>query len=81
MCLGIPMQIVNIDGLIAQCNAKGIEREVNLYLMQNQEINIGDYVLVHVGYALQKIAASDAQTTWQLLDQMLDDDMEKLHRA
>lgn len=70
MCLGIAMQILKIDGWMAQCHAAGVERDVNLYLLQDTALDVGDYVLVHVGYAIQKIQAERAQELWQWLDQM-----------
>lgn len=71
MCLGIPMQIREINGFIARCEAKGIGRDVSLFLLQGVELNPGDHVLVHVGYALQKISEAHAQSAWQLLDEIL----------
>lgn len=74
MCLAVPMQITRIDGDIAHCLAKGIERDVSLMLLQEDEIKLGDYVLIHVGYALQKITVDEALSTWELLDQMQAED-------
>ena len=71
MCLGIPMQICAIDGFVARCEAKGVERDVNLFMMQDEALAAGDYVVVHVGYAIQKITPQDARTAWELYDQML----------
>lgn len=71
MCLGIPMQIVEINGYNARCEAKGVEREVNLFMMQHESVMPGDYVLVHVGYAIQKITPQDYRSTWALFDEML----------
>ena len=71
MCLGIPMQIRDIDGFNARCEAKGIERDVSLFMMQGDELEIGDFVVVHVGYAIQKITAQEARTAWELYDEML----------
>lgn len=71
MCLGIPMQIRSIDGFTACCEAKGIEREVSLFMMQEDELAVDDFVVVHVGYAIQKISPQEAQTAWELYDQML----------
>lgn len=71
MCLGIPMKIKSIDGFNALCEAKGVERDVSLFMMQDDELKVDDYVVVHVGYAIQKISQQDAQTAWQLYDQML----------
>lgn len=72
MCLGIPMQIKSIEGYTARCEAKGVERDVSLFMMQEEPLNIDDFVVVHVGYAIQKISAEEAQTAWELYDQMLE---------
>ncbi len=71
MCLGIPMKIKSIDGFNAVCEIKGVERDVSLFMMQDDKLKVDDYVVVHVGYAIQKISQQDAQTAWQLYDQML----------
>jgi hydrogenase expression/formation protein HypC len=75
MCLAIPMQITNINGFNARCAAKGVERDVSLFLLQGEMLQEGDYVLIHVGYAIQKISEQEAQSTWELLDQMLDEEI------
>ena len=74
MCLAIPMQITNINGFNARCAAKGVERDVSLFLLQGEMLQEVDYVLIHVGYAIQIISEQEAQSTWELLDQMLDED-------
>ena len=71
MCLGIPMQIREIDGYMARCEAKGVERDVSLFMMQDEPLQEDDYVVVHVGYAIQKISPQEARTAWELYDQML----------
>jgi hydrogenase expression/formation protein HypC len=71
MCLGIPMQIIDIDGFNALCEAKGVRREASLYLLQGEEIALGDFVMVHVGYAIQKMSESDARSAWELHDEVL----------
>lgn len=71
MCLGIPMQIKSIEGYTAQCEARGVQREVNLFMMQDENLAIDDFVVVHVGYAIQKISEQEAQTAWELYDQIL----------
>ena len=71
MCLGIPMQIKSIEGYTARCEAKGVVRDVSLFMMQDEALDIDDFVVVHVGYAIQKISAEEAQTAWELYDQML----------
>jgi hydrogenase expression/formation protein HypC len=65
------MQIITIDGLTAHCEAKGVKREVNLFLLQNTALSTGDFMMVHVGYAIQKIAEDHARSARELFDEML----------
>lgn len=71
MCLGIPMQVEHIEGFNARCAAKGVSREVSLFLMQGEPVAIGDFVMVHVGYAIQKMSEREARSAWELYDEML----------
>ena len=71
MCLGVPMRIVERNGFVARCEAKGIERTVSLFLLQHESVGPGDHVVVHVGYAIQKISEPDALSAWELYDEML----------
>ncbi len=71
MCLGIPMQIVSIDGYNARCTARGVMREVSLFMLQHEPVAVNDFVMVHVGYALQKMTEQEAHSTWELLDEVL----------
>jgi hydrogenase expression/formation protein HypC len=71
MCLALPMQIKTIEGFKAICEAKGIQREVSLFMLEDQPLVVGDHVLVHIGYAIQKITAAEASSSWELLDQIV----------
>lgn len=71
MCLGIPMQVKEINGVNARCEAKGVAREVSLFMLPAGEVAPGDFVMVHVGYAIQKMSAAEARSAWELLDEML----------
>jgi hydrogenase expression/formation protein HypC len=73
MCLAIPMQVVAIDGFTARCAAKGVERDVSLFLMQDEPVAVGDYVMIHVGYAIQKVTEADARSSWELFDEILEE--------
>jgi len=82
MCLGMPMKIVEINGFDARCEAKGIERDVSLFMLQNEDVKIGDYVMVHVGYALQKMTQQEVDSAWEILDDMFTPpDESELNRA
>jgi hydrogenase expression/formation protein HypC len=71
MCLAVPMKITSIDGFQCTCEAKGIERQVSLFMMQGEPIEQGDHILVHVGYAIQKVSEQDAADSWALFDEIL----------
>ena len=71
MCLGIPMEVMAVDGFQSRCSSQGIEREVSLFLLQDEPVSIGDFVLVHVGYAIQKMSPQEARSAWELYDEMV----------
>ena len=71
MCLAIPMQIRTIEGFRAECEIKGIQRSVSLFMLQGETLAPGDFVLVHVGYAIQKLGEAEARSAWELYDEML----------
>lgn len=70
MCLAIPMQITRLDSDTARAASRGIERDIDLMLVQDQPLAVGDFVIVHVGYALQRLEPDDALATWRLIDEM-----------
>ncbi|MEA3303782.1 MAG: HypC/HybG/HupF family hydrogenase formation chaperone [Pseudomonadota bacterium] len=72
MCLAIPMKVVEIDDFMARCEAKGIMRDVTLFMLQHEDIKPGDYVVVHTGYAIQKMTEHEARSAWEVYDEMLD---------
>jgi hydrogenase expression/formation protein HypC len=71
MCLGVPMRVVEIDGFMARCEARGIERKASLFLLQHEDIRVGDLVMIHVGNAIQKMSEADACSAWELYDEIL----------
>lgn len=71
MCLGIPMRIVEVDGYNASCEAKGVQRDISLFMLQHEPVAPGDFVMVHVGYAIQKMTEEEALSAWELYDEVL----------
>jgi hydrogenase expression/formation protein HypC len=71
MCLAIPMQITAVDGLSARCEARGIERDISLFMLQDEPPVVGDYVMVSVGQAVRKVSEDDARLSWELYDLIL----------
>lgn len=64
MCLAIPAQVVSIDGDNGIVDIGGVQKEISLMLVDG--VNIGDYVIVHVGYALQILDPEEAAKTLAL---------------
>lgn len=68
MCLAIPVRIQDVDGSMAQVELGGVLREVSLVL--TPEAEVGDYVLVHTGFAINVLDEDEAQETLRLLAEM-----------
>jgi hydrogenase expression/formation protein HypC len=72
MCLGVPGRIVAINGSVAITDFWGMRRDVRLELV-DQPVEVGDYILNHVGYAIRRIPEADIQGTLELYEQLLRD--------
>ncbi len=70
MCLGVPMQVKTIDNDLATCEIDGVQREASLMMID--DVQIGDYVLIHAGFAIEKIDEEEAQLTLKALREALD---------
>ena len=68
MCWAVPTRIVEIDGAVGRAEIDGAVREVGLCLIEDPRP--GDYVLIHAGFAIQKVDEQEAQETLRLLDEM-----------
>jgi hydrogenase expression/formation protein HypC len=68
MCLAIPMKVIikNDSGAVAEIG--GVQRQISLTLLP--EANVGDYVIVHAGFAIQKLNEEEARQTLELLEQI-----------
>lgn len=65
MCLAIPSKITKIDNLMAVIDVDGVRREASLLLVEDAQV--GDYVIVHAGFAISKIDEQGALETLALL--------------
>ena len=66
MCLGIPMKIITIDGTDIVAEVDGVRRNASLMIL-DEEVGLGDYVVVHAGFAISKLDEADALETLQLM--------------
>jgi hydrogenase expression/formation protein HypC len=70
MCLSIPAMVVAIDGQMADVSIGGALFKAGLHMVEN--VKIGDYILLHAGFAIQKISEEEALITLNLLKEMKD---------
>lgn len=68
MCLAVPVRIVSIQGNEAETEIAGVRRRISLAL--TPEAKIGDYVLVHTGYAIGVVDQHEAEETLKLLEEI-----------
>jgi hydrogenase expression/formation protein HypC len=68
MCLSIPAKIVSINGAVAEVSAGGTIFKAGLQMIEN--VSVGDYILLHAGFAIQKISEKDAEETIRLFEEM-----------
>ena len=69
MCLAIPAQIKSIEGFEAEVEVGGVSRKASIML--TPEARVGDYVLLHTGYAINVIDEEEAAETLKLLEEMV----------
>jgi hydrogenase expression/formation protein HypC len=70
MCLAVPMQVKTIENEVAMCEIDGVQRQASLMMLD--DVKIGDYVLSHAGFAIEKIDDDEAQLTLKALREALD---------
>lgn len=89
MCLAIPGQIVEIvdeEKHIAQAEVSGVRRHVNVGLLAEGEdaVGVGDWVLIHVGFAMSKVDEAEAEATREFLlslGEAYEDELEELQKS
>ncbi|MDT5060962.1 MAG: hydrogenase expression/formation protein HypC [Acidobacteriota bacterium] len=73
MCLAIPgkiVEIVDAENHLAKVDVGGVRRSVNIGMLDEDGIGVGDYVLIHVGFAMSKIDEVEAQETLRVLQEI-----------
>lgn len=68
MCLSIPGRVISIDGDSAEVDFMGVKKDVGTMLLE--DVKVGDYVLVHSGFAIEKISAEEAEETIKLWEEI-----------
>ena len=68
MCLAIPAKIMKIDGSLAMVSIEGVEYQASLQLIE--DVSEGDYVMLHAGFAIEKVDPGEAEETLKLLNEI-----------
>ncbi len=79
MCLAIPgkiVEIVDVDNSIAKVDVGGVKRNINIGMLDKEEARVGDYVLIHVGFAMSKVDEKEAEDTLRILKEIGEFDLE-----
>ncbi len=71
MCVGVPMKVIEINYPSGVAEAKGVKRTIGLQLLPENNVKINDYVIVHVGFAIEKLDKEQAEEIWNMLEEML----------
>jgi hydrogenase expression/formation protein HypC len=72
MCLAVPALITNIEGTMAEVELGGVETRISILF--TPEAKVGDYVVLHAGYAINTLNTEEAQETLKLLEQLAQTD-------
>ena len=68
MCLAVPVQVISTNGDEAEVEIGGVKRRVSIVL--TPEVKVGDYVLLHTGYAINVVDEAEAQETLRIFEEM-----------
>ncbi|GAB6183977.1 HypC/HybG/HupF family hydrogenase formation chaperone [Thermodesulfovibrio hydrogeniphilus] len=72
MCLAVPSKIIDIDGSMATVDVMGLRKQISLMLLP-EEPKIGDYVLVHAGFAINRMEPAEAQEALKIFEKIFKD--------
>ncbi|MGE4557604.1 MAG: HypC/HybG/HupF family hydrogenase formation chaperone [Desulfovibrionaceae bacterium] len=68
MCLAVPMEVTRIDDMVADVRISGVTRQVRLEIVDRSP-EVGDFVIVHAGFALRRLDREEAMETLQLFQE------------
>jgi len=71
MCLAVPMKLVEINAPEAVVELAGVRRKINLALLSPDDLEIGDYLIIHAGFAIQKLDREDAEERLKYFEEMV----------
>ncbi len=77
MCLAVPVKVLKIDGLKAMVELGGLSRQASIMLVPDTQV--GDYVLLHAGFAIQKLDEREAEETLSLFAEIAEGVENEIH--
>ena len=69
MCIGIPAKVIEISGETGKVDYQGVIRETSFIMLP--EVKLGDFVILHAGFAIKRLSAEDAAQTLELIEEMI----------
>lgn len=69
MCIGIPAKVIEITGALGKVDYQGVQRETSFLMLP--DVKVGDYVILHAGFAIKKLSAEEAEETLRLIEEMV----------
>ena len=69
MCLAVPMKVEKIEGAIATVESGGMEMQVDISL--TPDVKVGEYVIVHAGFAIEKLKTDEAEETLKMIAEVV----------
>jgi len=73
MCVGVPMQVVSIDGDVIVAETDGVRRSASLMLL-GDEVKVGDFLIIHAGFAISKLDGEEAQETLRMMREVFSEE-------
>ena len=73
MCVGVPMQVISMDGDNIVAEVDGVRRSASL-MMLGDEVKVGDYLIIHAGFAISKLDEEEARETIRLMKEVFSEE-------
>jgi len=73
MCVGVPMQVVSIDGDAIVAEVDGVRRSASLMMLAD-EVAVGDFLIIHAGFAISKLDEDEARETLQMMREVFSEE-------
>lgn len=73
MCVGVPMQVISIDGDNIVAETDGVRRQASLMIL-GDEVQVGDFLIIHAGFAISKLDEEEARETIRMMKEVFSEE-------